>query len=161
MPGLHCLRGSAGAIVAVKGVNTQVLTMTALICPPRPAGNCGHKEFGLKSGFVFRVTPIWQNSHYSTSNTPVRDLVLFQWRSATFCLKACWASQDAVFSLSGLCSRGPWPRMVLDLCNWIKQKKQKQQVRALWARPASQWGPAAPRRSGTMMTVANQRAPCK
>lgn len=24
-----------------------------------------------------------------------------------------------------------------------------------------QWGPAAPRRSGTMMTVANQRAPCK
>ena len=89
----------------------------ALIRPPRPAGNCGHKEFGLKSGFVFRVTPIWQNSDYSTSNTPVRDLVLFQWRSAMFCLEACWASQDAVFSLSGLCSRGPRPRMVLDLCN--------------------------------------------
>lgn len=37
--GLHCLRGSANAVVAVKGVNTQVLAMNALICPPRPAGN--------------------------------------------------------------------------------------------------------------------------
>ena len=117
MLGLHCLRGSASAVVAVTGVNTQVLAMNALVCPPRPAGNCGHKEFGLESGFVFRVTPIWQNSDYSTSNTPVRDLVRFQWRSAMFCLETCWASQDAVFFLSGLCSRGPWPRMVLDLCN--------------------------------------------
>lgn len=63
MPGL---RGSAPVLVAVKGMNTQVPTMNALRGPPRPAGNCGHREFGLKSGFVFRVTPIWQNSDYST-----------------------------------------------------------------------------------------------
>lgn len=62
------LRGSAIALVAVKGVNTQVLSMNAVRGPPRPGGNCGHREFGLKSGFVFRVTPIWQNSDYSTAN---------------------------------------------------------------------------------------------
>lgn len=65
MPGLG---GSARALVAVKGVNTQVPTMNALRGLPRPAGNYGHREFGLKSGFVFRMTPIWQNSDYSTSN---------------------------------------------------------------------------------------------
>lgn len=95
MPGLHCLRGSAGAIVAVKGgEGTQVLTMTALICPPRPAGNCGHKEFGLKSGFVFRVTPIWQNSHYSTSGSPCQGL-------GPFSDEICYVLSQGVLGISG------------------------------------------------------------
>ena len=37
----------------------------------------GTANLGSKVAFVFRVTPIWQNSDYSTSNIHARDLVFF------------------------------------------------------------------------------------
>lgn len=53
-----------------QGVNTQVLTINAPRSPPGLADNCGHREFGLKSGFVFKVTPVGQISDWTTSNAP-------------------------------------------------------------------------------------------
>ena len=86
------LRGSAAALVAVKGVNTQVPSMNAVRGPPRPGGNCGHREFGLKSGFVFRVTPIWQNSDYSTANMS---------GTRSFLVEVCYVLSRGVLGTSG------------------------------------------------------------
>lgn len=99
-------------IVAVKGWNTQVLLAD---CPDNPRGQLAIVGLGwTQSGFVFRVTPIWQNSHYSIWHS-CQGLGPF---SVEICYVlsqeagVCWASQVG-FLLSGLCSQGPWPRMVL------------------------------------------------
>lgn len=58
-PGLGVgVGGAASALVAVKGMNTQVPTISDLRGSLRPAGNRGHREFGPKCCFVFRVTAI-------------------------------------------------------------------------------------------------------
>lgn len=75
-------------------------------------------------------------------------------------LRRVWGTSGNSFILSKKC-RESLPGTDRDLHKWIKCKKQKQQVQARWVRQASQWAPAAPRWSGTMMTVTNQRAPCK
>lgn len=71
------LRRSAPCPCCSQGGEHSGATMNALRGLLRSAGNCGHREFGFKSGFVFRVTPIWQNSDYSTSKAQARDMVLF------------------------------------------------------------------------------------
>lgn len=55
---LHQAWGWGWGLVAVKGMNTQVPTISALRGSLRPAGNRGHREFGPKCCFVFRVTAI-------------------------------------------------------------------------------------------------------
>lgn len=62
--------GDLSCSCCCQGVNTQVLTINAPRSPPGLADNCGHREFGLKSGFVFKVTPVGQISDWTTSNAP-------------------------------------------------------------------------------------------
>lgn len=74
--------------------------------------------------------------------------------------EAFGAPQETALSYLGSAG-SPYQAGTETFTSEFNTKKQKQQVQAPWVQQASQWAPAAPRWSGTMMTVTNQRAPCK
>ena len=73
--------------------------------------------------------------------------------------EAFGATQETALSYLGSAG-SPYQAETETFTSEFNTKKQKQ-VQAPWVQQASQWARAAPRWSGTMMTVTNQHAPCK
>lgn len=112
------------ALVAVKGVNTQVPTMDVRRGPPKPASNCGHRQFGPRSGFVFRVTPNLAKFWLLHIKHPCQG-------SGPFVVEVYYVLSRGVLGPSGSGFYLIWvvqPRSRGENghtpCDWIKQKQQ-------------------------------------